>query len=167
MEERLKSHYESLSRAIGFTRSADTKVAPALALQIALVGTLAARFERYAPILSQETWGAEAVALAALMGLYALLLVSVVAIAASVYLPRNPKTGGSLIYFEDIAAMPSDEFKVHAGEMAPETIESQLLQQIHTVSGVASVKMRRVRWAYLLSAPSVVLWIVLLAWGSV
>ena len=167
MEERLKSHYESLSRAIGFIRLADAKAAPALALQIALVGTLAARFERYAPILSEETWGTESVALGALMGLYALLLISIVAIAASVYLPRNPRTGRSLIYFEDISALPFEEFKVHAGEMTPETIESQLLQQIHAVSGVASVKMRRVRYVYLLSAPSLVLWIVLLAWGNV
>ena len=42
MEERLKSHYESLARAIRFVRAADTKAAPVLGLQIALVGTLAA-----------------------------------------------------------------------------------------------------------------------------
>ena len=54
-------------------------------------------------MLSQGTWGGETVILVVLMTLYALLLVSVVALAASVYLPRNPRTGGSLIYFEDIA----------------------------------------------------------------
>ena len=167
MEERLKSHYESLARAIGFTRSADTKAAPALALQVALVGTLAARFERIAPMLSQGTWGGETVILVVLMTLYALLLVSVVALAASVYLPRNPRTGGSLIYFEDIAMMPSESFRRQAEAMTPEVIERQLLLQIHTVSGIASAKMRRVRWAYLLTVPSVVFWVILLGWGSI
>ena len=42
--------------------------------------------------------------------------------------------------------------------MTPEVIESQLLQQIHTVCSIASVKMRRVRWVYFLAVPSVRLW---------
>ena len=166
MEERLKSHYESLSRAIGFIRLADAKAAPALALQIALVGTLAARFERYSPLFFEEAWGTESVALGALMGLYALLFVSVVAIAASVYVPRNPRTGGSLIYFEDIGAMPFESFRVQASGTTPEKIECQLLHQIHRVSRIVSSKMRRVQWAYSLSVPSVLLWLILLAWGS-
>ena len=45
LEERLRSHYESLSRAIRFTRTADAKAAPVLALQVALLGALATRFE--------------------------------------------------------------------------------------------------------------------------
>lgn len=167
MEERLKSHYESLSRTIGFTRSADTKAAPVLALQVALVGTLAARFELLAPVFSHETWGVEAALLVALMGLYALSLVSIVAIAASVYLPRTPRIGESLIYFEDIAKLPFDAFRDQSESMTPEAIERQLLHQIYTVSGIASTKMHRVRWAYYLSVPSVALWIMLLAWGSV
>ena len=167
MDKRLRSHYESLSRAIAFTRSADTKAAPVLALQVALVGTLAARFERIEPMLSQETWGAESLILMALMALYGPLLIVVMAIAASVYVPRNPRTGVSLIYFEDISMMPLESFSEQAGSMTPEAIESQLLQQIHTVSAIASTKMRRVRWAYFLSVPSVGLWVMLLGWGSI
>ena len=49
--------------------------------------------------------------------------------------------------------------------MTPEVIESQLLEQIHTVFSIASVNMRRVRWAYLLSIRSVMLWGVLLGRG--
>ena len=45
MEERLRSDYESLSRVIGFTRAADAKAGPVLALQVALAGTIAARME--------------------------------------------------------------------------------------------------------------------------
>ena len=167
MEERLRSHYESLSRVIGFTRAADSKAAPALALQIALVGTVAARFERLAPVLGKWPWGVESVVLAGLLLLYAVFVIGVVALAASVYLPRNPRTGGSLIYFEDIAAMSLESLKERATSMDAKTIERQLLGQIHTVSRIASVKMRRVRWAYYLSVPSVVLWLILLGWGSI
>ena len=167
MEERLRSHYESLSRAIAFTRSADTKAAPALALQVALVGTLAARFDRLAPMLSVESWGVESFALVVLMVLYAVLLIVIVAVSASVYLPRNPRTGGSLIYYEDISMMPFESFREQAGLMTPELIEHHLLQQIHTVSAIASTKMRWVRWAYFLSVPSVVLWVILLGWGAI
>ena len=45
-------------------------------------------------------------------------------------------------------------------------MEGQLLEQIHTVSRIASAKMLRVRWAYYLSIPSVVYWIVLVGWSS-
>ena len=166
LDERLKSHYESLSRAIWFTRTADAKAAPVLAVQVALAGTLAARFERLAPVLAREAWGAESIVLVGSMVLYALFLVASVVAAASVYLPRNPRTGRSLIYYEDIAAMPIESFKRKASRVAPATVEVQLLDQVHMVSLIASTKMYRVRWAYYLSAPSVVLWVILLAWGK-
>ena len=166
MEERLRSHYESLTRAVGFTRAADGKAAPALALQVALVGTVAARFERLVPIIWKEPWGVDSVVLAGLLALYAVSVIGVVALAASVYLPRNPRTGASLIYFEDIAAMSLESFREQAASMDTETIERQLLYQIHTVSGIASAKMRRVRWAYCLSIPSVAFWVILLGWSS-
>ncbi len=166
MEERLRSHYESLTRAIGFTRAADGKAAPALALQVALAGTVAARFERLASIIGQEPRGLESIMLAVLLALYAISVIGVVALATSVYLPRNPRTGESLIYFEDIASMPLESFREQARQMDPSAMERQLLGQIHTVSGIASAKMRQVRWAYYMSVPSVVFWVILLGWGS-
>ena len=57
-EDRLRSHYESLSRAIGFTRAADAKAGPILALQVALAGTLAARMDKLWLILTGEPFGA-------------------------------------------------------------------------------------------------------------
>ena len=166
MEERLRSHYESLTRAIGFTRTADGKAAPALALQVALAGTVAARFERLAPLIGKDPWGVEPAVLAGLLALYALSVVGVVALAAGVYLPRNARTGRSLIYFEDIAAMPFESFQEQTRQMESVAIEGQLLEQIHAVSRIASTKMRRVRWAYYLTIPSVVFWIVLVGWSS-
>ena len=167
MEERLKSHYESLSRAIGFTRSADNKAAPVLALQVALAGTLAARMAGLWVILSEPPFGAERIAVVVLLGLYVVLLVGSMAFAASVYIPRNPRTGRSLIYFEDIAAMPPEEFEERSRQLDADAIERELIDQVYAVSGIASTKMRRVRWAYWASGPSVVLWALLLGCGSI
>lgn len=168
MEERLRSHYESLQRAIRFVRLADAKAAPVIALQVALVGTLAARFDRLQPIVLQSQWDAERISLIVVIGLYLVCLIAVIWSAASVYIPRNPTTGSeSLIYFEDIAAMPRERFVQRAGRLTPNEIERQLLDQIYRVSEVVSVKMRRSRCALVLSAPASVLWLVLLVWGSI
>ena len=167
LEERLKSHHESLTRVIRFTRSADTKAGPVLALQVALVGTLAARFEKLQPIVMADQWDLTRFVLIALIILYVVFLLWVVVLAAMVYIPINPRTGKSTIYFEDIAAMGYESFQAKATEMSPEEIEKQLLDQIYRVSKISSVKMRRVRTAFLLSAPASALWVVLLAWGSI
>ena len=166
MEERLKSHYESLQRAIRFTRTADTKAAPVIALQIALLGVLATRFERLLPIITQGQWDAERVTLVVVVILYGIATIGSVAIAALVYVPANRKAGGSLIYFEDIAAMGCRKFKERAMGMTPEEIEEQLLDQIYRVSRIASGKMRRVRCAFVASVPSGIFGIALLGWGS-
>ena len=167
MEERLNSHYESLSRCIAFTRTADAKAAPVLALQIAILGALAARFEKLIPALSAEPWRFEGVFLWLVLGAYLVFMGAALSVAARVYMPTHPRTGQSLIYFEDIAAMRSEEFVKRSKEMSPDTIEEQLLSQIHTVSQIASAKMRRVRCAFWLSGVSLVLGLILLAWGSV
>ena len=167
MEERLNSHYESLSRSIAFTRSADAKAAPVLALQIAILGALAARFEKLIPALFAEPWCFERAFLWVFLCAYLVFMGAAVAIAARVYMPTHPHTGQSLIYFEDIAAMQSEAFVKRAKEMSPDTIEEQLLSQIHIVSRIASAKMSRVRLAFLLSGPSLFLGLILLACGSV
>lgn len=87
--------------------------------------------------------------------------------AVRVYVPTHARTGASLIYFEDIAALRSETFAKRAGEMTPDVIEEQLLSQIHAVSQIASAKMRRVRFALWLCGPSLASGLTLLAWGSV
>ncbi len=167
MEERLKSHYESLSRSIAFTKTADAKATPVLALQIAILGALAARFEKLIPALLAEPWCFERAFLWVILGVYLFFMGAAVAMAARVYMPTHPRTGQSLIYFEDIAAMRSEEFVKRSKEMSSDVIEEQLLSQIHIVSHIASAKMSRVRCAFWLSGVSLVLGLILLAWGSV
>ena len=167
MEERFRSHYASLSRAIGFTKAADAKVGPVLALQVALAGTLAARMGGLWEILAGSSGSGSAVAVGILLVLYAVSLLASIVMSVVVYIPRNPRTGGSLIYFEDIAALSVEEFSQQSKRMDAEEIESHLLQQVHAVSHVASTKMKWARWAYIAGVPSVMLWVVLLAWGSI
>jgi len=167
MEERLNSHYESLSRCIAFTRAADAKAAPVLALQIAILGALAARFEKLIPAFFVESWCFERAFLWVILGAYLVFMGAAVTMAARVYMPTHPRTGQSLIYFEDIAAMQSKAFMKRAKDVSPDTIEEQLLSQIHIVSGIASAKMSKVSLAFWLSVPSLVLGLILLAWGSV
>ena len=167
MDERLKSHYESLQRAIRFVRTADTKAAPVIALQIALAGALATRSERLLPIITQCPWDLERAGLVVATAVYATCALASVAMAAWAYFPMTPRAGGSLIYFEDVAAMPYERFKERSMRMTPDEIERQLLDQIHRVSRIASSKMRRVRCAFALSAPASILGIVLLGWGSI
>ena len=167
MEERLNSHYELLSRCIAFTRSADSKAAPVLALQIAVLGALAARFEKLIPALLADPWCFNNAILWVVLIAFVGFMFATVLTAARVYMPMHPHTGESLIYFEDIAAMRSEEFVKRAKEVSPDTIEEQLLSQIHAVSRIASAKMRRVRCAFWLSGVSLILGLTLLACGSV
>ena len=165
MKERLRSHYESLSRAIRFTRTADAKAAPLLALQVALLGALATRSEELYHLVASGPWDAERASVIGLAVIYSLLLTAVVLLAALVYLPMNAKTGRSLIFFEDIAAMEWGDFQSAARNMSHDLIERQLIYQIYVVGGVASVKMRRVRWGIILSLPAIAMWFTLLAWS--
>ena len=167
MEERLTSHYESLSRVIRFTRTADRKAAPVLALQIALLGALATRFDKLQSIIIGGPRDVERVVLIVVLVAFAASLVTAGVLAAAVYIPRSPRTGKSTIFFEDIAAMEYPAFETAARNMSSDVIERQLIDQIYRVSQVASTKMKRVRWAIWSSAPAVVLGLILLWWSAI
>ena len=166
MEERLRSHYESLSRVIRFTRTADAKAAPVLALQVALLGALATRFEELYAVIAGSPWDGERAVVIGVTIAYGVLVTAVIVLAAMVYLPMNAKTGRSLIFFDDIAAMEWGDFQSAARNMSHDLIERQLLHQIYVVARVASVKMRRARWAIIISLPAIAVWFVLLAWSN-
>ena len=87
-----------------------------------------------------------------------------IALAALVYLPMNPRTNRSLIFFEDIASLEFEDFRSRAVNQGAEQIECKLLDQIHRVSRVASIKMGRVWRAILMSLAGVLLWFALLTW---
>ena len=137
-----------------------------MALQVALTGALATRIDKLIPIVCSGHSDAERIALIIVFATYVLSVVGAIGMAATVYMPRNPKTGESFIFFEDIAAMDYPSFQAAAKEMTDDLIERQLLDQIYRVSKIASIKMRRVRWALWLSLPTAVFGFTLLAWSS-
>ena len=167
LERRLQSHYESLTRVIQFTRTADAKAAPVLALQVALLGGLGPRYDEIYLLATNGPWFWERVLACALTTTYLVLLSAVVCLSAMVYMPMSPKTGRSLIFFEDISAMAFEDFLAKGKAVSDDLIETQLLDQIHRVSAVASRKMRRVRWAIALSLPAILMWLSLLVWSGV
>ena len=164
METRLQSHYESLSRVIRFTRMADTKAGAVLALQFVLAGALATRLlDPLDPATNGNTVSGDDFTVA-LVGLaYILSALAAVVLAVLVYAPATPKTGQSLIYFEDVAGMDVQQFTAAAMAMDVVEIERQLLEQIYRVSRIARTKMRLVRYAFWLSMVSVLTGITLLA----
>ena len=105
------SHYETLSRAIWFTRTADGKAAPVLALQVALLGALSTRSGELYAIIASGPWGVERVVVIGLVIVYGSLLAIVILLAAIVYMPMNAKTCQSLIFFEDIVDMEWEELQ--------------------------------------------------------
>ena len=57
------------------------------------------------PLSHPNPLDAEATVFLVLIGAYGLFLILDIVATALVYVPRNPRTGKSLIYFEDIGAM--------------------------------------------------------------
>lgn len=164
METRLQSHYESLSRVIRFTRMADTKAGAVLALQFVLAGALATRLlDQVAPAIAKDPVGVVGFAVTVAGLAYILSALAAVVLAVLVYAPATPKTGQSLIYFEDVAGMDCQQFIAAARAMDAAEIERQLLDQIYRVSCIARDKMRWVHRALGLSMASVLTGIVLLA----
>ena len=167
LERRLQSHYESLTRVIQFTRTADAKAAPVLALQVALLGGLAPRYDEIYLLATSGPWFWERALAFVLTASYLLLLSAVVWLSAMVYMPISPRTGKSLIFFEDVSAMDFEDFLAKAQTASDDVIETQLLDQIYRVSAVARMKMRRVRCAIMLSLPAILMWLSLLVWSGV
>ena len=62
-----------------------------LALQVALLGALATRFEELYRMIVSGPWDAERAAVIGLTIVYSLLLTAVIVLAALVYLPMNEK----------------------------------------------------------------------------
>ena len=172
METRLQSHYESLARVIRFTRMADTKAGAVLALQFVLLGALVSQFDpmlvdkvRY--VVAQVSREFGDIVLTGVMALHFLATLVAVVTALGVHVPVTPKTGRSLIYFRDIAAMDCQQFLAAAMEMDAAEIERQLLEQIYRVSKIARHKMQLLLFAFVASILSIITEIILLAWGRI
>ena len=163
-QERLPLHFNTLSRAVDFTKIADAKAAPLLAGHTAIVGVIATRAVALADIVRDSN--AESFAVCAVALCYIVLTLISAILAGRVFIPISPKIKKSLIYFEEISSYEYEKFRIASQELDWNKAESELLDQIYRVSRVASKKMFRVRWAYYTAGPATVLWATLLVWSS-
>jgi hypothetical protein len=85
-----------------------------------------------------------------------------------VYVPTAPRRGAarthtqSIFYFDDIQAMPVDEFERRSLDIDLDVAERDVIRQVHTVSTISSNKLRGVQWAFLFSALSLAAWLPLI-----
>lgn len=163
--DRIQMHSALLERTIELTQVADAKAAPLVGLEAVLAGTVVSQADRLGELLGDTG----APGFVPYLLAFAVFIVSAIAslfFAALVYLPRNRRSHGSVLYFEDIAAMSLDEFQSRSREQTDDDIEDLLLEQIHQVSQVASRKMLLVRWSFIWGFISILGWAAVLAFVS-
>lgn len=163
--ERNKVHATTLERVIAFTRVADAKAAPLIALQTALAGLLLGQTKQVVALCADTSRHLTPHFVAGLVGIYVFSAVASWIYAARVYVPLTPPAGGSLIYFEDIRAMARADFKARSASLGPTALEEALLDQIFRVSEIASRKFGWVRTSFQMGALAVFTWAVLLGWA--
>lgn len=159
LDVRLRMHVATLDRTITFTRHADTKAAPLLALNATLaVATVAQTDQLHQALVADGVSLISALAWACLLS-YAFLTVFSTVLAIRVFIPATPRTGNSIVYFEDIRAMGRDDF-IYLGTRDPDDgLELDILTQIHAVSGIASRKFRWLRHSFVASLCALGFWL--------
>ena len=177
MENRLQSHYETLSRVIRLIQAAEATAGVVLFVQFVMAGVLAILLlDQLDPAITKDPVGTAGIAVTLVGMTYILSALAAVGLVVWVYVPAvsvvrvyppaTTKTDRSLIYFTDIAELGFQKFIVAARGMDAAEIEPQIQELIYRVSRIASGKMRRVRYAFLLSGVSIITGIILLVWGG-
>lgn len=167
VDDRIKFHIATLDRVIGFTRVADAKAAPLLALQASLVAILLGTMPQVRELLTGGRHEWQTYAAWPFAALYGLMASASWLLAARVYIPRTPRDPGSLLYFEEIRRVPVIEMKSQLLGLDDVAWEDQLLRQIAAISTIASEKFSWVRWSFITGTASLVGWIVLMVWVRV
>lgn len=173
MENRLQSHYETLSRAIGFIHMVEAMAGWVLFLQFVLVGVLAILLlDQLDPAIAKDPVGTVGIAVTLVGMTYILSALAAVGLVVWAYVPEvitvrfhvpaTPKTSPSSFYLEDVAGMECQKFIAYAMSTDAVEIERQLSDQIYRVSRIAIRKMRLVRYAFLSSGLSLTTGIILL-----
>jgi hypothetical protein len=172
--QRIDQYAKALDRAVQLTQIADAKAAPVLALQATLAAVTVSQSSAVGQLLNADNHDVLLVAFAAvLLCVYAGTAIFAGVLGVLVYLPRAPRPGnsersapGSLIYFDDIRRMPRDVFVQRASEQEFAAFERDIMTQVHTVSGVAALKMGYVRVALLMTIVTFAAWLPLIAWAQ-
>ena len=167
--QRIEHHTRTLDRAIRITQMADAKVAPVLALHVSLAAIAVTQGGELGRLLEGVGY-TTVVAISAWLLLFAYVFAALVAsfFVIVVYVPTAPRRGAarthsnSIFYFDDIQAMPVDDFETRSTRMDIDLAERDVIRQAHTVSRIASDKLIGVQRAYLFSAIALFAWMMLI-----
>lgn len=143
-----------LGRNLGWIATADSKVAPILAVDTAMLGVLAALVPR------PSGWTFLQVAATSLA--VALLLASVVCLVLAVF-PRTEGPRGSRVYFGSIAKMEREAYVTSILSGVTQELLQDFTRQCHRNAEIADAKFSYVRRAMLLVFFSIIPWLVAVA----
>ena len=143
--ERLEAAYRNLDRVIQWIGNADSKAGALVTAESLLFGlgvaTLSAQVHTlFAGGVVERVAAFAFVAAVACFGISFFRVLAVLA-------PDVRQREESLFFFGSIAALSRGEFERRAKELAPETIEQELLSQTHINAGIAAQKFRNLRAA--------------------
>jgi hypothetical protein len=167
--QRIEHHTRTLDRAIRITQMADAKVAPVLALHVSLAAIAVTQGGELGRLL-RGMGHPVALAICAWVLLFVYVVAALVAsfFVIVVYVPTAPRRGAarthanSIFYFDDVQAMPVDDFETRSIRMDIDVAERDVIRQAHTVSRIASDKLIGVQRAYLFSAVALFAWMLLI-----
>ncbi len=146
----VQTQERALDRISDWIRAADSKTAPVLAIDTAMIATIVALAARPA---AWTQWSVVWIALGSAFLLASLLMI---AFAVSPQLaPRKP----SLIFFGDIAALPPAEYATRIGGRSPSAYLDDLEAQCHRNSEIAVRRYRWIRYATIALLIGVVPWL--------
>lgn len=155
--DRLRIAQWILERQIGWIASADAKVGVVVAIQVAVVGALAAAYG----IAKQPEWSALFFAGFSLF----LSLMSLVCAALALF-PRIDGPSSSFIFFGKVAELTREKYVSQLGSASEGELLADCAQQIHRNAEIAGEKHGHVRYAMILGFASVAPW-VLAIWALV
>jgi|SRR6267142_1870086 len=139
-----------LSRNLDWISAADSKVAPILAIDTAMLGVLAAL------VPSAESWRALPAVLAAISAL--LLCGSVVSLIAATF-PRLSGPKASMVFFGGISSFEREQYVAQLLGAHSADVTRDIAQQCHRNAEIAATKYWCVKWAMILLFGALPFWV--------
>jgi len=144
-----------LSRNLEWVRAADSKAAPFLAIDTAMLGVLVTFSAK------MSSWNTPAIVACALTTF--LLLISIGYLIA-VSFPRLSGPQNSLIFFGEISKLSLDDYQKNLKKLTQTELDKDFAQQCHRNAEIANTKFKYARNAMLSLYLSVIPWLVSLAY---
>ena len=136
--ERVRILENNLSRLLGWVSAADSRIGLILALDTAMLGSLAALAPR------ASGWEVAPAIFSTLAG--GALLTSLLLLSFASF-PTTSGPRGSLIFFEGIASSETDAYLQSVNELTEEQYLDDLAKQCHRNAEIARKKFKWVRWS--------------------